>query len=102
MIDWLLNLVPWWGYLIATAIIVGTVWRLLGWQGALVALAGLIAALGYGKGRGEALEQERARVRDRNIQSMKARKETDDEVDQMAPADLDTAYHRWLRDDDAG
>ncbi|UXN73361.1 hypothetical protein N8D56_21175 [Devosia sp. A8/3-2] len=52
--NWLLDLVPWWAWLLLAAVSVGTAWRLLGWQGALVAAAGLLAAPGYGKGRADA------------------------------------------------
>ena len=38
-------------------------------------------------------EQERQR-----IESLKKRKEIDDEVDQMGATDLDSNYTRWLRD----
>lgn len=100
MIDWLLNLVPWWAYLLATAVIVGAAWRLLGWQGALVALAGLIAALGYGKGRAEGIRQMETEQQKRRLDSMQQRKELDDEVDQMGAADIDSNYARWLRDDE--
>lgn len=98
MIDWLLNLVPWWAYLIAAAIALGAVWRILGWQGALVAAAGLLAALGYGKGRADASAADQSERRERDIQSMKTRKETDDEINQMGAADIDERLARWLRD----
>lgn len=99
--DWLLSLIPWWAWLIAAAIAVGTVWRLLGWQGAVVAAAGLLAVLGYGKGRYDAAREQRAATDRRNTQAMKDRKEIDDDVSEMGSNDLDSAYQRWLRDNDA-
>ena len=67
MMDWIIQLVPWWVYLAAAIVAVVAVWRLLGWQGALAAAAGAIAALSYGKGRAEGksiLEAEQRRKRD--------------------------------------
>lgn len=101
MMDWVISLVPWWAWLLLAAAAIGAAWRLLGWQGALVATAGLLAALGYGKGRADAVGQERARIREQNLQSMKDRKETDDEVADLGSNDLDSRYRDWLRDDDA-
>lgn len=89
MIDWIMSIVPWWAWLILVAIAIGAVWRLLGWQGALVAAAGAIAALGYGKGRAEGksiMEAEQQRKRDA----------LQDEYDQIdaGPVDVDAAYQR--------
>lgn len=89
MIDWLISFVPWWCWVIAAAIAIGTVWRLLGWQGALVAAAGFIAALGYGRGRAEGksiMEAEQQRKRD-------ALQEEYDRID-AGPVDVGGAYHR--------
>lgn len=89
MIDWIINLVPWWGWLIAAAIALGAAWRLLGWQGALVAAAGLLAALGYGKGRAEGksiMEAEQQRKRD-------ALQDEYDRID-AGPVNVDAAYQR--------
>jgi hypothetical protein len=100
MMDWLLSLVPWWAWLIAAAVAIGAVWRLLGWQGALVAAAGFLAALGYGKGRYDAMRDEQVATDLRNMDAMKNRKEIDDDVSEMGSNDLDSAYQRWLRDND--
>ncbi len=92
MIDWIISLVPWWAWLIAALIAVVAIWRLLGWQGALVAAAGFIAALSYGKGRMEGksiIEAEQKRKRD-------ALQEEYDRID-AGPVDVDRAYQR-LRD----
>jgi len=99
--DWLISLVPWWVWLLAAAVAVGAVWRALGWQGAVVAAAGLLAAFGYGKGRYDAVRDEQAANDRRNMNAMKDRKEIDDDVGQMGSADLDSAYVRWLRDHDS-
>lgn len=95
---WLLDLVPWWAWLLLAAVAVGTVWRLLGWQGALVAAAGLLAAMGYGKGSADASREAQSRIDWRNAEATKHRKEIDDEVDQMGSTDLDSNYSKWLRD----
>jgi hypothetical protein len=100
MIDWLISLVPWWAWLLAAAVAIGAAWRLLGWQGALVAGGALLAVLGYGKGRAEGVADERGRTRDRNLDAMKDRKEIDDEVADLGSNDLDERYRRWLSDDD--
>lgn len=89
MIDWALSLVPWWAWLLASAIAIGAVWRLLGWQGALVAAAGFLSALSYGKGRAEGkaiIEAEQRRKRD-------ALQEEYDRID-AGPADPGGAYDR--------
>jgi hypothetical protein len=98
--DWLLSLVPWWLYLIAAAVAVGGVWRLLGWQGAVVAAAGFLAAFGYGKGRYDAMRDERAANDRRNNQAMKDRKEIDDEITGLGSNDVDERFARWMRDDE--
>jgi hypothetical protein len=102
MMDWLLNLIPWWAYLIAGAVAVVAVWRLLGWQSALAALAGLVAILGYGKGRNDAYRDAQGRSDQNNLKASRNRKEIDDEIDQLGSNDIDERLSRWLRDDDAG
>lgn len=92
MIDWITSLVPWWAYLIIAAIAIGAVWRLLGWQGALVAAAGAIAALGYGKGRAEGksiMEAEQQRKRD-------ALQQEYDRID-AGPVNVGAAYQRMRK-----
>lgn len=89
MTDWIMSIVPWWAWLIAVAIVIGAVWRLFGWQSALVAAAGFIAALGYGKGRAEGksiMEAEQQRKRD-------ALQEEYDRID-AGPVDVGAAYQR--------
>lgn len=100
MMDWIINLVPWWTWLLLAAALTGAAWRLLGWQGAVVAAGALVAALGYGKGRAEGAADERGRARDRNLEAVKDRKEIDDEVADLGSNDLDERYRRWMHDDD--
>lgn len=42
------------------------------------------------------LEQAQAQAR-----SVQQRKEIDDEIDQLGPADVDQRFNQWMRDDDA-
>lgn len=92
MIDWLISLVPWWAWLAMAVTAVAVVWRIFGWQGALAAAAGLIAALSYGKGRAEGkaiIEAEQKEKRD-------ALQAEYDRID-AGPIDPGGAYER-LRD----
>lgn len=98
--DWVLSLVPWWAWLLAAAVAIGAAWRLLGWQGAVAAAAGFIAVFGYGKGRADASRDAQATIDRRNSKASQARKDIDDEVDQLGSNDLDSRYRQWLRDDD--
>lgn len=96
MIDWLISLVPWWVWLTAAIVAVVAVWRLFGWQGALAAAAGFIAALSYGKGRAEGkaiIEAEQKEKRD-------ALQAEYDRID-AGPIDPGGAYDR-LRDRSRG
>lgn len=89
MFEWLLSLIPWWAWLLAAAVAIGAVWRLLGWQGALAAAAGFIAALSYGKGRDEGksiIEAEQREKRD-------ALQDEYDRID-AGPVDPGRAYQR--------
>lgn len=100
MMDWLISLVPWWAWLIAAILAVVTVWRLFGWQGALAAAAGFIAALSYGKGRSEGkavIEAEQSRAR---LDAVKRRKEVDDEINSLGAQDVDEQLKRWNRVED--
>jgi hypothetical protein len=89
MIDWLLSLVPWWVWLTLAIAAVVAVWRLFGWQGALAAAAGFLAALSYGKGRAEGkaiIEAEQKEKRD-------ALQDEYDRID-AGPIDPGGAYDR--------
>lgn len=96
--DWLLHLVPWWLWLLAAAAVVGGLWRLFGWRGALAAAAGLTAVLSYSKGRSDANTERDAVEAKRRAEAIKGRKEIDDEVSGMDSTSLDREYDRWLRD----
>jgi hypothetical protein len=100
MTDWLISLVPWWAWLALAVTAVVVVYRLLGWRGALAAAAGLMAVIGYGKGRHDESLAERNRRDRENLKASQNRKEIDDAIDQLGSNDLDERYSRWMRDDD--
>ena len=102
MMDWLVSLIPWWVWLCLAAAVVGVVWRVAGWQGALAAVAGLLAVLTYGKGRTDAYRDERAALDRRNAQAMKDREDVDDEIADLGSNDVDERFARWMRDDNPG
>ncbi|MBJ6986954.1 hypothetical protein [Devosia sp. MC521] len=67
-----------------------------------LALAGFFVALGLAflKGRKAGVEHIEREQSARRIQSMKDRKEVDDEVSNLGSNDLDSDLNRWLRDHD--
>lgn len=66
----------------------------------IVAIGGLLLAflaiyfLGLTKGAGK----ERQKQAEDRLEAVQDKKEKDDEVDQLAPADLDDRFNRWMRD----
>lgn len=69
------------------------------WAG--IGLAVIVAiGIAFLRGRSAGIQHMEAEQARRRIESIKDRKEVDDDVDQMGPADLDSNYSRWLRDDD--
>lgn len=100
MTDWVISLVPWWAWLGLAAAVFGVVWRVWGWQGAVVALGGLVAVLSYGRGRTDAYRDERSRQDRRNLDAVKERNRIDDEVGRMDDSAVDDDWDRWLRDHD--
>ena len=69
---------------------------------ALGIVGAVIVAIGIAflKGRRVGIEHIEAEQSARRIQSMKDRKEVDDEVDQLGSNDVDERFARWMRDDD--
>jgi hypothetical protein len=63
-------------------------------------IAAVIAAAGAGwlKGRLSGAKAERARQAADQLDAIQKRKETDDEVASLGPADIDSRLHGWLRD----
>lgn len=100
MMDWIISLLPWWAWLAAAIVVFVLCWRLLGWQGALMAGAGLLAVLGYGKGRNDATQQAQA-DRDKEARDhVVIRNRVEDEVDSLGAQDVDERLKRWNRAED--
>lgn len=66
---------------------------------ALAAVAAILAVVAaYWRVREDGKNAVRAEQEKHRIESMQQRKGIDDETDQMGAADVDTAFKRWLRD----
>jgi hypothetical protein len=62
-------------------------------------LIALIAALGWGFSQRRAgAKAERAKQAADQLDAIKDRKEKDDEINSLAPADVDSRLGKWLRD----
>lgn len=62
-------------------------------------LAGLAALLGLWKAYSAGKSSERSKQDRARLDAIKAKKEKDDEVNSLAPADLDARFKRWMHDD---
>lgn len=63
------------------------------------ALAVVIAIIGANlKGRLSGAKAERTKQAADQLDAIKDKKAKDDEVNSLAPADLDTRFHKWMRD----
>ncbi|MGH8815240.1 MAG: hypothetical protein ACREX5_01520 [Achromobacter pestifer] len=80
--DWLLNLIPWWAWLLLAAIAIGAVWRLFGWRGAVAAAGLILPVLGFRWSVGMGAERERAR-------QAKARDNLQEHYDEIDRQDID-------------
>jgi hypothetical protein len=66
----------------------------------VIAIGGVVIALlatyflGLTKGAGK----ERQKQAEDRLEAVADKKEKDDEVDQLAPADVDERFNRWMRD----
>lgn len=52
--------------------------------------------------RSSAKKEVRAEINTARIEAIKDKKEKDDEVDSLAPADVDARFNRWVRHDSKG
>ena len=68
----------------------------LGIAGAVIIAIGIA----FLKGRRAGVEHMQAEQSARRIQSMKDRKDVDDEVANLGSNDVDERFTRWMRDDD--
>jgi hypothetical protein len=63
----------------------------------------IIGAIGLGfaalKLRQSGANAEKAKQDKGRLESIQAKKEKDDEIDALAPADLDARFQRWMQDD---
>ncbi|MHC5656031.1 hypothetical protein [Stappia sp. ICDLI1TA098] len=73
--------------------------RLKGWALFVGAIAVAVASA-YLAGRRSERADARAREARGRLEAMRSRKETDNEVDALGAADLDSRYREWLRDGD--
>jgi hypothetical protein len=73
--------------------------KLKGWA-ALAGVALFAIGVAFIKGRAAGIAHIEAEQERRRLDAIKARKETDDEVDQLGSNDVDDRLARWLRDDD--
>ena len=65
----------------------------------LAIIAGVLGALGWGfHQRLAGAKAERAKQAADQLDAIQKRKETDDEVDALGPADVDARLDKWVRD----
>jgi len=110
---WLLGVVldhtPWWAWALAALAALAATYQLW-WPiwlalptpvkaGVATAGAAILAYLaGRNRGASGALARERAATEAAKARAVKTAKETKDEVDALAPADLDHRLDPWMRD----
>ena len=63
--------------------------------GAIGAAVVLIAA--YLRGRKAGISREQGKQASAEADAIKTRKDVDDEIDRLGPADVDARYRRWVR-----
>lgn len=64
----------------------------------VVLILGLIGSVvAFVTGRVDGASKERAKQDRDRLEAIKAKKEKDDEVDQLSPADVDQRLERWMR-----
>lgn len=71
-----------------------------GLKGYAIAIGAAILALAaaYWRIREDGKNSVRAEQEKHRLESIKQRKETDDEIAQLGTADVDSRYNKWLRD----
>lgn len=94
---WLISLVPWWAWLLLAAALVGAVWQVWGWQGALAAAGAALAVLSYGKGRAEGSASEQAKQEKADADAVVVIRRERQEVDDLTETQLDKEFERWNR-----
>lgn len=104
-LSWVFNFVPWWLWVAIVVVLIAVFWQVLGpiwlltprWlKTALAAIGAVLAAYVAGRNRGSKDERDqRAKADARAVQT---RKETDDEVRNLSPSDIDKRLDAWNRD----
>lgn len=96
--DWLLYAVPWWVWLIAVAVAVGLVHRLIGFRNALVAAAVAVAAILQVRARQQGRQDKERELDAERLRSMRDRRESDAKVDRLDDNGRNSEWSKWLRD----
>ncbi len=109
MIGWIIDAIPWWGWLLIVATIAGPpiyifwpivlgVWERLP-ASARIALIGLGGALiAYLSGRNQGRNNEIERQKQRDLRAEQTRKAVDASVDAKTEKQKDEDWKRWQRD----
>lgn len=102
---WLLEVVPWWAWMLATATILAAtyqiwapIWGLAPRPIRLAVLALMAIGSAYVAGRSHGAANERGRQESRRANAAAKRQEIDNEVDALPDAALDRRLDRWMRD----
>lgn len=111
IIDSILNMIPWWGWVIIVAAPVGTllyffgpillpIWRMLPlWLRALILGIGA-AFIAWMGGRHVGAETEKEKERQRNAEALRKRAEVDREVEKLKPGEAEKRLRdRWSSGD---
>lgn len=98
---WFLDFFPWWAWLIAAAVPAAIFWPYFmalprPAKAALLAIGGAFAAYFAGRNRGAKNAADAQKVKDAG--AVKARLETENEIRDLGPADVDQRLNRWMRD----
>lgn len=97
MVDFVLDLVPLWVWVIAAVAAAFGAWRLLGTRGLLGAIAGLGAALAYRTGRERGGADAAATQKKADEKAVKDHDKIAADTDRMSDDELDAANAPWVR-----
>lgn len=97
MVDWLLDLVPLWVWVIAAVAAAFGAWRLLGTRGLLGAIAGLGAFLAYRTGRERGGADAAAKQKKADEKAVKDHDKIAADTDRMSDDELDASNAPWVR-----
>lgn len=97
MINWLLDLIPVWAWVIAAVAAAFALWRVLGTRGLLGALAGLGAFLAYRTGRERGGADAAAKQKKADEKAVKDHDKIAADTDRMSDDELDASNAPWVR-----